>query len=185
MPDSLPAPDSVHTVVFDFDGVFTDNKVWVDDAGHEYARCDRSDGLAMDFVRALKRQGRLTADLIVLSKETDGLVGARAGKLGLTCHHGVRNKESFLEGLLRDRHPEPLDPFAGLVYLGNDLNDLPVMTRAGCAVAPADAHPRVREIAHVVLPERGGEGFVRSFIERWLGIDTMTNEELTQLVSHS
>lgn len=175
----------MHTVVFDFDGVFTDNKVWVDGTGREFARCDRSDGLAMDFVRAFKRRGQLSADLEVLSKETDDVVAARARKLGLACHHGVLNKESFLQGLLSDRHPELLDPFEGLVYLGNDLNDLAVMTRAGFAVAPSDAHPRIREVAQVVLPERGGDGFVRAFIEQWLGMDTLTAEELRDLVSDS
>jgi 3-deoxy-D-manno-octulosonate 8-phosphate phosphatase KdsC-like HAD superfamily phosphatase len=57
------------------------------------------------------------------------------------------------------------------------------MRRAGYAVAPADAHPRVRAAAHLVLEERGGAGCVRAFIERWLGIDQLTDEEIDELVS--
>ena len=70
-----------------------------------------------------------------------------------------------------NRFPSNSNSFEGLVYLGNDLNDLPLMRHAGFAIAPADAHRRVREIAHLVLPERGGDGFVRAFIELLLGID--------------
>ena len=66
---------------------------------------------------------------------------------------------------------------------GNDLNDLPLLRRAGWSVVPADAHPLVRAIADVVLPEHGGESFVRRFVERMLGIDRMTDEEIDGLVS--
>ena len=65
----LPALETIHTVVFDFDGVFTDNKVWVDQDGRESVRCDRADGLALDLVRAYQRQGKLQAELFILSKE--------------------------------------------------------------------------------------------------------------------
>lgn len=185
LPDRLPDPLGIHTVVFDFDGVFTNNKVWVDGDGREWVRCDRSDGLAFDLVRACRKRGMLTARLMVLSKETNSVVVARAAKLQLECHHGVDDKEKYLAGLLQARLPDEEDPFRNVVYLGNDLNDFAVMTRVGCAIAPADAHPRIREIAHHVLPERGGEGFVRGFIERWLGIDCWTTEELKYLVSDS
>jgi len=49
--EHMPGPADLHTIVFDFDGVFTDNKVWVDRDGRESVRCDRADGLALDFLR--------------------------------------------------------------------------------------------------------------------------------------
>lgn len=183
MPKPFPALAAIHTVAFDFDGVFTDNKIWIDQDGRESVRCDRSDGLAFDLVRAFQRRGRLTAEFFILSKETNPVVLARARKLKLDCHHGVGDKLGFMIEYLAARLPGHADPFAGLVYLGNDLNDLPLMRRAGYAVAPADAHPLLCNVAHLVMQQRGGEGFVRAFIERLLGIMQLTKENIDEIVS--
>lgn len=183
MPKFFPTHATIHTVVFDFDGVFTDNKVWVDQDGRESVRCDRGDGLAFDLVRAYQRRGQIKAELFILTKEANPVVLARARKLKLDCYHGVNDKLGFMVEYLSTRLPGQADPFAGLVYLGNDLNDLPLMRRAGFAVAPADAHPMVCNIAHFVMPQRGGEGFVRAFIERLLGINNLSKEEIDELVS--
>lgn len=184
MPKPFPNLADVHTVAFDFDGVFTDNKVWVDQDGRESVRCDRGDGLAFDFVRAFQRQGKLNAEFFILSKEANPVVLARARKLKLDCHHGVGNKLAFMKEYLKKRFPLVPDSFSGLIYVGNDLNDLPLMQYAGYSVAPIDAHPRVQEMAHLVLEQRGGEGFVRAFIERLLGINQLSKDEVNELVSN-
>jgi 3-deoxy-D-manno-octulosonate 8-phosphate phosphatase (KDO 8-P phosphatase) len=183
LPKPLPTLVSIHTVAFDFDGVFTDNKIWVDQEGRESVRCDRADGLAFDLVRAFQHRGKLNAEFFILSKELNPVVLGRARKLKLDCHHGVRDKLTFMREHFAKRFPSSLDSFAGLVYLGNDLNDLPLMRHAGYAVAPADAHPEVQKIAHLVLEQRGGEGFVRAFIERLLHISQLSKEEIDELVS--
>jgi len=180
----LPKPEQVHTIVFDFDGVFTDNKVYVDQDGRETVRCDRGDGLAFDFVRSYSKRGLIAAELFVLSKEANPVVKARCNKLGLGCRQGVVDKLGYLQQYLKERFPGKDYPWAGLVYLGNDLNDLPVMCKAGCAVAPVDAHPLILSVAHHIFPQRGGEGFVRAFVENFLGIDQLTKEKINELVSH-
>jgi YrbI family 3-deoxy-D-manno-octulosonate 8-phosphate phosphatase len=185
MPEaSWPALRTIHTIAFDFDGVFTDNKVYVAHDGAELVRCDRGDGLGIDLLRAAVERGKLRADVFVLTKERNPVTQARAAKLKLACHHGCDDKLEFIAARLRKSRAADPQPFAGLVYLGNDLNDLPVVLRAGFSVAPADAHARVREAASVVLPQPGGAGFVRAFVERLLDIDHMTNEELHELVHH-
>jgi 3-deoxy-D-manno-octulosonate 8-phosphate phosphatase (KDO 8-P phosphatase) len=178
----LPSLLNIHTVAFDFDGIFTDNKVWVDQDGRESVRCDRGDGLAFDLVRAFKRLGRLDADFFILSKEANPVVLARARKLKLDCRHGVADKLGFMTNYLAGRSLGNVDPFAGLVYLGNDLNDLLLMRRSGFSVAPADAHPLVCSAADLVMPQRGGEGFVRSFIELLLGISQLSTKEIDELI---
>jgi len=183
LPKALPKLAAVHTVVFDFDGVFTDNKVWVDQDGRESVCCNRGDGLAFDFVRFFQKKKKLSADFFILSKEPNPVVLARAKKLKLPCHHGVGDKLSYLKEHLAKRFPDIAEPFAGLVYLGNDLNDLPIMRKAGYAVAPTDAHPLVKDAADLILEQCGGDGFVRAFIELWLGIDKLTKEEIDELVS--
>jgi N-acylneuraminate cytidylyltransferase len=181
---SFPDPSSVHSVVFDFDGIFTDNKVWVDQDGRELVCCDRGDGLAFDILRKYRALGKLNADIFILSTERNPVVLARARKLGATCHQGVGNKLDFMENHLRQTRPADTDPWRGVIYLGNDLNDLPVLRRAGFSVAPADAHLLVREIASEVLPQMGGAGFVRAFVESWLGIGTMSASEIEALFSN-
>lgn len=178
----FPSLLNIHTVAFDFDGIFTDNKVWVDQDGRESVRCDRGDGLAFDLVRAFKRLGRLDADFFILSKETNPVVLARARKLKLDCHHGVGDKLDFMTSYFANRSLGHADPFAGLVYLGNDLNDLRLMCHSGYSVAPADGHPMVRNVADLVIPQKGGEGFVRSFIELLLGINQLSTEEIDELI---
>lgn len=181
----LPALRSVHTVAFDFDGVFTDNKVLIDQDGRESVRCDRADGLAFDFVRAFQRRGLSSAEFFIVSKESNPVVQARAKKLKLVCHGGVGDKLSFLTHYIRAKFPEDRDAFAGLIYAGNDLNDVPVMRRAGFSVAPSDCHPHVRDVADLVMEQRGGDGFVRAFIELLLGINHLSGNELDELVSNS
>lgn len=181
----MPTLQSIHTVAFDFDGVFTDNKVWVDQDGCESVRCDRGDGLGFDFVRLYKSRGKLDAEFIILSKEKNPVVAARAAKLKLACHQGIGDKVGFMESYLRGRLGDAKDHFRGLIYVGNDLNDVSLMRRAGFSVAPSDAHPMVRGLADMVLDQPGGQGFVRAFIERWLGITKLSLEEVDELVSHS
>ena len=184
MSDGLPSASDVHTIIFDFDGVFTDNKVWVNQDGEEWVRCDRADGLAIDLLRSASSRGLVEADVFILSTETNSVVEKRAAKLRLTCHHGVHDKLAFVQERLDTRFPHSADPYAGVVFLGNDLNDLPLLRRAGWAVVPVDAHPLVKVTADVVLSERGGDSFVRGFVERMLDIDQLSENEINELISN-
>lgn len=177
-----PELAAIHTIAFDFDGVFTDNKVYVSETGAEEVRCDRADGLAIDMLRSYCRSRGLHVEMLILSKERNPVVAARARKLGLQCLHGLDDKLACLKQHFRRTRPTDPMPFAGLVYLGNDLNDLPAIEHAGFSVVPADAHPYIRSVASVVLEHRGGCGFVREFVERLLCIDRMTKEELYELI---
>jgi len=174
----IPDIHEVHTIVFDFDGVFTDNRVYLNQEGVESVCCDRRDGLGIDFLRKYQAQGKLKADMFILSTETNPIVQARAEKLKLPCKAGVMGKLSFLEEYLSKKFPTEKDAFAGLVYLGNDLNDLPVIARAGFSVVPIDAHPVVRSRASLVLPQKGGDAFVREFVELFLKINDLSVGEI-------
>ena len=178
-----PQMADLHTIIVDFDGVFTDNKVYVDGAGGEIVRCDRADGLAIDFLRWYRRGRAADLDVFILSTERDPVVAARARKLQLPCEQAVGDKLAFVAAYLEHRRPGLRDPFAGVLYLANDLNDLPLMQRVGFSVVPDNAHPLVKRLAGAVLPQRGGDGFVRAVVERLLGIPEMTLEEIDELVS--
>ncbi len=150
-------PERIDAVVFDFDGVMTDNLVTVDEEGRESVRCSRSDGLGIGLLR--KRRPELR--LLVLSAEQNGVVTARCRKLGMECLQRVSNKPVTLQRWLTDHG---LDA-AQTVYVGNDVNDVDCMRLAGCALAVADAHPDVLACAHGVLPEKGGHGAVRALTD--------------------
>lgn len=184
MTNQLSSLDQIHTVAFDFDGVFTNNKVLVDQNGRESVYCDRADGLAFDLVRAFKKMGLIDAKFFIISKEKNPVVIARAEKLKLICHHGIDNKLDFFNKYLKTHFPNKKDPFSGVIYLGNDLNDLPLMRRVGFGIAPSDAHPLVRVVAHKVMNQTGGNGFVRAFIEYMLGIEKLTLEEIDEIISN-
>lgn len=172
----------IHTIIFDFDGVFTDNKVYVSQDGLELVRCDRGDGLAIDFLRQYRAKKNAALEFFVVSTEQNPVVKTRARKLGIDVHQNVRDKLAFVLAHL-EKHDRPfIGELKGLVYLGNDLNDLSILERAQFSIVPADAHARVRSAASVVLTEKGGEGFVRAAIERLLRIDQMTSEEIHELV---
>jgi len=72
-----------------------------------------------------------------------------------------------------------------MIYLGNDLNDLPIISCAGFSVVPSDAHSMVKSAASVILPQKGGHSFVRSFIENFLNIDKLTTGEINELIFNS
>jgi N-acylneuraminate cytidylyltransferase len=151
-----PLPEAPRLIVFDFDGVMTDNRVWVSEQGGELVACNRSDGLGLETLRSLG------LDLLVLSTETNPVVGARCRKLGLPYEHGVHDKVGRLRELLDERGISPAD----VVYVGNDVNDCDCMQLVGWAVAVADAHPEVRRTADLILTSAGGHGAVRELCDR-------------------
>jgi YrbI family 3-deoxy-D-manno-octulosonate 8-phosphate phosphatase len=173
-----------HTIVFDFDGVFTDNKVFIDGDGCESVRCSRGDGLGLDLLRAYISINNLEIKTFILTRESAGVVMQRARKIKLNCFPRVQNKKSFLdEYFYRERYYDD-NPYAGLIYLGNDLNDLEVMSLAGYSVAPIDSHAMIIKCANLVINKAGGDGFVREFIELAMDLNNMEKEFIYELINN-
>jgi N-acylneuraminate cytidylyltransferase len=151
--------ESVDMVVFDFDGVMTDNSVLVSDTGSEAVRCHRGDGWG---IARLRDAG---VSMMVLSTEKNPVVAARCAKLKLECLQGVSDKAGSLQSILSQRGVEP----GRVAYLGNDVNDLDCMRLVGFPVAVADADPSVRAASVLTLSRCGGNGAVREFCDHMLG----------------
>ena len=150
--DRLKAfPHTIQAVVFDFDGVFTDNRVLVSEDGREAVQCHRGDGLGLDYLRGTG------IPLVVLSTERNPVVAARCRKLRLECRQGLDDKLAALKQFAEERRID----LSSVVYVGNDLNDAECLTAVGCGIVVADAHPSVMQIASIVLKHRGGDGAVR------------------------
>ncbi len=152
-PRLVPSPPAY--VVFDFDGVFTNNKVYLDQNGKETVVCDRRDGLGLEMMR------RANVPMMILSKERNPVVAARGEKLKINVEAGCDDKAAFLKTFLEGKDIDP----ATVVYMGNDLNDVEAMGFVGYSAAPGDAHPAAKSAADVVFPETGGNGAVRALCQ--------------------
>lgn len=148
-----PMPVSPKLLVLDFDGVLTDNRVWVSETGQEMIAANRGDSLIMG---KLKNSG---TNVIILSSEINPVVAARARKMKIEAIQGVGldDKHAVLENLLKERKIDPNQ----VVYVGNDINDLPCFDLVGWGVAVADAQPEVLRAADYVTAKKGGHGAVR------------------------
>ena len=148
-------PNPIGLLVFDFDGVFTDNRVYVFEDGREAVACSRGDGMGLSMLRA---QG---LPIVVLSTEANPVVAARCRKLNLECQHGLADKRAALVALAEEKNID----LKHVVYVGNDVNDVGCMEASGFAVAVADAHASALEKADFVLSHGGGVGAVRELCD--------------------
>ena len=147
--------DQLDALVFDFDGVLTDNKVNIDQFGNESVQVNRSDGLGISKIK------ELGIEQIILSTETNVVVLKRAEKLGLKCIQSVKNKAKELSNYCLKKDIS----LQRTVYLGNDINDKKAMDLVGYPICPSDAHESIKSISKIILFSKGGEGVARELID--------------------
>lgn len=147
---------NIKLIIYDFDGVMTDNRVMVDEKGVESVFVNRSDGLAIDMLRKSKKYQA------IISTETNRVAAARAKKLRLPVFYGISDKLEAMKKLCRRYRCAAKD----VLYVGNDINDLDAMRAAGHRAAPSDAHPSIKRIADIVTRKKGGEGVIRELADR-------------------
>ena len=120
--------------------------------------------------------------LMVLTKERNLAAVARCKKLNIKCENAIDDKATFLKNKFKNSYNKNTGKLDGLVYFGNDLNDLEAIKSAQFSVSPKDAHPIIKQNTSYVLDSNGGEGFIRSFIEKLLNVDLMNNDEIFELL---
>ena len=152
-----PMPEKVELVICDFDGVITDNRVWVDQDGRETVAAYRSDSIR---IRELREQG---IEVLILSSEPNRVVEARAKKMGVEAIHGIGIYEKGR--VMREVLVQKNTSAENVIYVGNDLNDLPCFEVAGWSVAVADAYPELIQAADFVLSKAGGHGALRELCD--------------------
>ena len=159
-PEALEARASgVRLLILDVDGVLTDGGIVLDDSGREYKRFHVRDGHG---IKLLQQQGISVA---IVTGRRSAVVEHRAWELGIReVHQGAVQKGPALEEVLEACGVAP----AEAAMIGDDVVDLPILSRTGLAVAVADAHPAVRERAHWVTAAGGGRGAVREVADRIL-----------------
>lgn len=146
---------NIEMIVYDFDGVMTDNRVLITEDGKEAVFVNRADGLAVSAIRMLGIKQ------IIISTEKNKIVKARADKLQIGMIQSADDKRKVLSKYLKLKRINP----ENVVYIGNDLNDLPAMKLVGWPIAPADACREVKNIAKIVLGKKGGQGVIREVFD--------------------
>jgi YrbI family 3-deoxy-D-manno-octulosonate 8-phosphate phosphatase len=134
----------------DFDGCLTDDRVWLNDEGIEYVAANRKDGLAANRINSLGIK------LVIASTETNKVVLARGKKMGVEVLQGLNDKANEIDSYLKNSKTT----WADIWYIGNDVNDLGAIQRAGIGICPADAVKRIKKEADIVLKTRGGQGIL-------------------------
>ena len=152
---SKKLPKKPAAVLFDFDGVMTDDAVYVDETGKETVRAHRGDGMGIEMLR------KSGIPVGVISKEKNTVVMRRCEKLQIECIQGIDEKGAVIRRWSQDRK---LD-LAEVIYMGNDVNDLAAFDVVGYSAAPVDAHPQILASASIVLSKRGGNGAVRELCD--------------------
>ncbi|MCZ6666580.1 MAG: HAD hydrolase family protein [Gammaproteobacteria bacterium] len=141
----------IRLLLFDFDGVFTDNRVYVFQDGREAVRCTRLDGIG------LRRLERANITPFIVSSEPNPVVRERAAKLRIGCLDGLEDKVASTHQLASKRGID----FSQIGFVGNDVNDIPLLRAVALPIMVADAHPDVWGFARYRTRLRGGCGAVR------------------------
>lgn len=147
-------PEMIDLIVYDFDGVMTDNKVYLREDGLETVAVNRSDGLAIEILKGIGIKQ------VIFTKERNKVVEVRANKLEISLIKGVDNKKEMLIAFCKE-NKIPLDK---VLYVGNDVNDVEVMSIVGYPLCPLDGYDEVKRVSAFVLGARGGDGVVRELL---------------------
>ncbi|MFH1447201.1 MAG: HAD hydrolase family protein [Chloroflexota bacterium] len=154
-------PRNIQMLVFDFDGVMTDNRVWIDEHGKESVAANRSDSLGIGILRE-----KTKIEVTVISRETSPVVKERCKKLNIEVIQAVLEKAEALKQVMKEKKVDP----ANVIFMGNDIIDIPAFEVVGFSVAPADSHPTVLRRADLVLTKKGGHGAVRELCDMILSL---------------
>lgn len=154
-PDLQDAIRKIRLIGFDFDGVFTDNMVYVLQDGSEAVRCSRSDGIGLQKLK------KLDIETVIVSTEANPVVSARAAKLNIRCFQNCEDKRKTLGSLAQEKGLS----LAEIAFVGNDINDLECLESVGLPIVVRDAHPDVIGLAAYRTTAHGGRGAVREICD--------------------
>lgn len=154
---------NIRLVAFDFDGVFTDNTVYVFEDGREAVRCTRSDGIGLS---KLKDLGLVP---VIISTETNPVVEARSRKLAIQCVHSCNDKRAALEHLAQVMGIS----LEQVAFVGNDVNDLQCLSSVGLPIVVRDAHPDILSSALYQTKMAGGHGAVREVCDLFIRVNSL------------
>lgn len=146
---------NIKIIAYDFDGVMTDNRVLVDINGNEQVFVNRGDGYAVSKI------GEMGYKQVIISTEKNKIVEARAGKLRIDVIYGVEDKGRALEEYCKEKRIS----LSEVLFIGNDLNDLPAINIVGYVGTPNDAEEKIRLLSDWKSEKNGGQGVIRDLYD--------------------
>lgn len=147
--------NSVELVIFDFDGVFTDNRVYISSQGIESVKCWRSDGLGLSRLKSLN------IPIYIVSSEKNPVVSVRAEKLAIPVMQAIDDKSEAVEKICSDLNVS----LENTMFVGNDINDIPALKIVGFPVGVADIYSEAESYIHLKTAAKGGQGAVREICD--------------------
>ncbi|MGM0593132.1 MAG: 3-deoxy-manno-octulosonate-8-phosphatase KdsC [Pseudomonadota bacterium] len=156
MQDIMQRAVGIELVIFDVDGVLTDGSLFLGDDGQEYKAFNSRDGHGMKMLQASG------VAIGIITGRTSKVVEHRMESLGIKhVYQGQADKLPAFEGLLQKLSLSPEQ----VAYVGDDVVDLPILIRAGLAIAVQDAHTLVKQHSHWTTPSPGGRAAARDVCE--------------------
>jgi 3-deoxy-D-manno-octulosonate 8-phosphate phosphatase (KDO 8-P phosphatase) len=156
MQDIMEKAAAIRLVIFDVDGVLTDGSLFLGDDGQEYKAFNSRDGHGMKMLQASG------VDIGIITGRTSQVVKYRMDSLGIKhVYQGQQDKLPAFEALLNKLSISTEQ----VAYVGDDVVDLPILIRAGLAIAVQDAHPMVKQHCHWITPNPGGRAAARDVCE--------------------
>lgn len=147
--------EKIKLIVYDFDGVMTNNTVIFDEYGKESVLVNRSDGLAVSLIK------KLNIPQIIISSEENAVVIRRAKKLGIPAINCAKDKtDTLMEYCFKNNCS-----LTNVAFIGNDVNDKKVLENVGHPICPIDAHPTIKSICKTIINKKGGDGVIRRFYD--------------------
>ena len=152
----LEKAKKIKAIIFDVDGVLTDGRIIYNNEGMESKEFNVKDG---QIIQHLKHNNILTG---VITGRDSQVVRNRCNELKIDFHyHGVKRKGEKFEDLLMEFGLDKQE----VAYIGDDINDLPILTQCGLAAIPSDGHYKVKEHVDLILKAKGGDGALRELAD--------------------
>jgi len=148
--------NKITLIILDVDGTMTDGGVYIDSNRVESKKFNIKDGAGIILAQSVG------IEFMILTGRSSACVEQRADELHIKyVVQGIRNKVEYLKDFASDKKFLP----ENIAYIGDDLNDLPAMYYVGVSACPVDAADEVKNYCDFVLPQKGGEGVIRTFVE--------------------
>ena len=147
---------NISLIISDFDGVFTDNSVYVQEDGTEHVRCTRADGIGLSKLK------KTSIKVIVVSSEINDVVLKRCDKLGLEAYNNIKNKGDFIDNYLIQNNLTKKN----VIYVGNDENDITALDHAAIKVGVKDSFHEYQKRVSYLLESKGGYGAIRELCDK-------------------
>ena len=144
----------IKLVITDVDGVLTDGGMYYSEKGELFKKFNTKDGMGVELLH------KASIKTVFLTGENSKIVKIRAKKVNADdCHINIKQKEKIFSEICKKFNVKPLN----VAYIGDDVNDLKIMSCVGLTACPSDAQKQIKLISDLKCEREGGKGAFREF----------------------